>query len=52
VDMMVRNMSEILDEYKYNPEVLFQIQFAARESLLEAKIPELITNYRKAHPDA
>jgi hypothetical protein len=48
--MLVRNMREILDTY--NPEVLFQIQLSARESMLEAKIPELIANYRKAHPSS
>jgi hypothetical protein len=47
VDMLVRNISETLDTH--NPEVLFQIQLAARESMQEAKIPELIANYRKAH---
>ena len=48
VDMLVRNIREILDTY--NPEELFQIQLAARETMHEAKIPELIANYRKAHP--
>lgn len=48
VDMLVRNIREILDTY--NPEDLFQIQLAARESTLEAKIPELIASYRRAHP--
>ena len=47
VDTLVRNISETLDTH--NPEVLFQIQLAARESMQEAKIPELIANYRKAH---
>jgi hypothetical protein len=48
VDMLVRNIREILDAY--NPEELFQIQLAARESMHEAKIPELIASYRRAHP--
>ena len=46
--MLVRNIREMIDTY--NPEDLFQIQLAARESMLEAKIPELIASYRKAHP--
>jgi hypothetical protein len=47
VDMLVRNVREIIDTY--NPEELLQIQLAARETMQEAKIPELIANYRKAH---
>jgi hypothetical protein len=48
VDMPVRNIRELVDTY--NPEELFQIQPAARESMHESKLPELIANYRKAHP--
>jgi hypothetical protein len=48
VDMLVRNIRELADTYY--PEELFQIQLAARESMHESKLLELIANYRKAHP--
>jgi hypothetical protein len=33
----------------YNPEELFQIQLAARESAIEAKLPEMIARHILRH---
>ena len=45
--MLTQNIAEALGTY--NLVTLSQIYLAARLSLIETKLPELIANYRNAH---
>ena len=45
VEMLTRNIREILDTH--NPEVLFQIQLAAREAAIAANLPKTNCKLRK-----
>jgi hypothetical protein len=46
-EMLTQNIAEALGTY--NLVTLSQIYLAARLSLIEIKLPELIANYRNAH---